>query len=172
MRRNGLRLLVDSMLLGAALLTFASGLALLVAFHADDGATRSSALGLGRLAWLNLHRLPALLTLAALAAHLALTWRPFTTRLRGIFRRDRGPRAVLDSLLCLALLVAAAAGLATWLFVDGSAPLFGPAPLGRAAGARHALIEVHEFAGLIAFPCAARHVVRRWRWMVRSLRLY
>lgn len=170
MRRVALRLFVNSVLLGAALLTFGSGLVLLIAFHVNEGATRASALGLGRLAWLNLHRLPALATLVGLGVHGGVNWKAFTTKLRRISRRDGGRRSVTDSLLCLALLTVALSGLAVWLLVGGSAPLLGPAPLGPAPGFRHHLVNVHNVAGLVALPCAVRHVGRRWRWMVRTFR--
>jgi hypothetical protein len=169
MRRVNLRLLVDSVLLGAALLTFASGLVLLLAFHVDHGTARSSALGLGRLAWLNLHRIPALVVAAGLMLHLAVDWKAFRTRLRNFVRRDRNPHAVAENLLCLTLATAVLAGLAAWLLLDGSALLLAPAPRGPASASRHGLIDIHNVAGLVALPLAVHHIAHRWRWLVRTI---
>jgi hypothetical protein len=169
MRRVRLRLLVDSVLLVGAFVTFASGLVLLLGLHVGDGTARASALGLGRLAWLNLHRLPALTTLLALGLHIALDRRAFATRLRRIFRRDAAvPHGRADTVMCLAMLTVVLAGLAAWLLVGGSAPLLGPAPLGPLPEPRHRWIDVHHVAGVVSLPLVTHHVAHRWRWMVRT----
>ena len=58
------RLVVDMGLIAGAVLAFASGLVLLLAFHIGHGCFRPEALGLSRLVWQNLHRLGAVLGLA------------------------------------------------------------------------------------------------------------
>ena len=78
MKRSGQKVIVSWLMLGSSVLTFGTGLVLTFGLHAGPGSFRASVLGLGRLTWLNLHRLPAILLLTFLVLHLALNWKPFT----------------------------------------------------------------------------------------------
>ena len=94
MHRNHFKPLLDVVVLVAAFLTFASGLVLFLNLHRDEGAFRMSPLGLTRLAWLNLHRLPALIVVSGIGLHIALNWKAFIARLRHGFSRKSKSRAV------------------------------------------------------------------------------
>ena len=75
MQRRNLNLLLDWLLLVAALVAFSTGLVLLVRFHMGHGAFATSALGLGKLLWLNVHRFAAAIFAATAVTHVALHWR-------------------------------------------------------------------------------------------------
>jgi hypothetical protein len=85
---------------------------------------------------------------------------------RSIWDGDARTRA--EGLLYPTFTIVASAGLAAWLFVGDSPPLLGPALLGRAAGPRHGLIDLHFVAGLVTLPLVAHHVAHHWRWMLRA----
>ncbi len=169
MHRNHFRLLVDVVLLATAFLTFASGLVLFLRFHMGGGAFRTSALGLTRLAWLNLHRLPALLLVAVLGLHLILNGRAFRSRLRNGFARKSQARAVPELVLYGTFWTAALTGIVAWFFVSGSAPIEGPVPFGWLYPARHHVVEVHHIVALVALVLAVHHVGHRWHRMARGL---
>jgi hypothetical protein len=169
MRRSDQKLLVDVVLLGSALTTFAAGLVLFTQFHMGPEPFRDSSLGLSRLAWLNLHRLSALLLTAGVAVHLALNWKAFLGWLRRFSSRGRDPHTVMEILLYATFGAVAATGLAAWFLVDGTAPLAGPVPPGRLPHGRHMLVDLHDIAGLLALGLAVHHVAHRWRQLVRGL---
>jgi hypothetical protein len=169
MRRHHFRLLVDIVLLVAAFLTFASGLVLFLGFHAGEGAFRTSALGLMRLSWLNLHRLPAMIVVFAMGLHLTLNGRGFVARLRNGFARKSKSRALPELVLYVTFWTVALTGIIAWFFVAGSAPLAGPVPLGWLHPTRHHVVEVHHTVALVALPLAVHHVGHRWHSMVRGL---
>jgi hypothetical protein len=169
MRRHHLKLVVDIVLLVAAFVTFASGLVLFLDLHRDAGAFRTSALGLSRLAWLNLHRLPALIVVLAIVLHLALDWAAFVARLRNGFSRNSKSRAIPELVLYVAFWTVALTGIVAWFIVHGSAPLAGPVPLAWLYPTRHHVVEVHHIVGLVALPLAVHHVGHRWHRMVRGL---
>jgi hypothetical protein len=169
MRRNHLKSLLDVVLLVAAFLTLASGLVLFLDLHRDVGVFRTSTLGLTRLAWLNLHRLPALFVATAVCLHLALNWRAFVARLRNGFARKSKSRGTSELVLYITFWTVALTGIAAWFFVDGSAPLAGPVSLGWLHHTRHHLIEVHHTVGLVALLLAVHHVGHRWHRMVQEL---
>jgi len=169
MRRTRFKLMVDVVLLVAAFLTFASGLVLFIDLHRDLGALRTSALGLSRLAWLNLHRLPALVAVSAIVLHLALNWAAFVARLRNGFARNSKSRAIPELVLYGTFWTVALTGIVAWFFVAGSPPLAGPVPLAWLHPTRHHVIEVHHVVALVALPLAVHHVWHRWQRMVRGL---
>jgi hypothetical protein len=169
MRRHHCKLLVDTVLLVTAFLTFASGLVLFIDLHRDAGAMRTSALGLSRLAWLNLHRLPALLMATTIVLHLALDWAAFVARLRNGFARKSKSRGIPELVLYVTFWTVALTGVVAWFFVTGSAPLAGPVPFGWLHPTRHHVLEVHHVLALVALPLAVHHVWHRWHRMVRGL---
>lgn len=165
--RSDARILVDLVLLPAAVLTFATGLVLLLRFHAGMGPYRELALGVGRLAWLNLHRLSALVTALGVVAHVALNGRAFVGWLRRALAPGRG--AGLELLLYAATATVLVTGLVAWFVLDGSAPLGGPIPPGRLPPLRHRWVDVHDLSGLAALALAVRHVLHRWRALARGV---
>jgi hypothetical protein len=169
MRRHSFKSLLNVVLFVAAFLTFASGLVLFLGFHAGQGAFRSSALGLTRLTWLNLHRLPALVVVFAIGLHIALNWRAFVARLRNGFSRKSKSRAVPELVLYVTFWTVALTGIVAWFFVAGSAPLAGPVPLGWLHPTRHHVVEIHHIVALVALPLAVHHVGHRWHRMVQGL---
>ena len=197
MPRNQFKLLVDVVVLVAAFLTFVSGMFLFFDFHVGKGAFRTSAVGLTRLTWLNIHRLSALIVVAGIGFHVALNWKGFVARLRRSFSRERKSRVAWEAAeLCSARTIAgrfgnpprvsqsmvselilyltfgtvAMTGIVVWLFAKGSAPLAGPVSLGQLHPIRHQLVDIHNIAGLVALALTAHHVGHRWRAMVRGLR--
>jgi hypothetical protein len=167
MRRNELKSRASLVLLVAATAAFATGLVMLTCFHMDDGMFRAESLGLSRRAWLDLHRLSTLASLAVLVFHLALNWKALVGRVRSAARRSRAEGTFIELALYLAFTTMAASGLAAWL-VEG-APLTGPLPLGPVSHARHLLVDVHNFSGLAALALSAHHAWHRWRQLVRGL---
>jgi len=170
MRRDHFKLLVGVVLLVAAFLTFASGLVLFIDLHRGQGAFRASALGLTRLTWLNLHRLPALIVVSAIVVHLALNWRAFVARLRNGFSRNSKSRAIPELVLYVTFWIVATTGIVAWFFVDGSAPLAGPVQLGWLHHTRHHVVEVHHIVALVVLTLTAHHVGHRWHRMVQGVR--
>lgn len=167
LRKTTLNLVIDALMLAASLLSFASGLVLLLRFHVGGGAFATEAMGLSRLWWLNLHRLPAVVVLATAAMHIALHWKPLFARTTKAMKTCRHPGA--DRVMYWAFPVVAAAGFVAW-FMDGSSPMAGPAVLGYPSHARHAWIDVHNVAGVVALPVTLHHTLHRWNWMVRTAR--
>jgi Domain of unknown function (DUF4405) len=169
MTRPRAKLLVDLALLPAAVLTFGSGLVLLLRFHAGLGPYRLSALGLSRIAWLDLHRLSALVVAVGIVTHVALNGRAFVARLRGAFTRGHAAGGGMELLTYVATAVMLVTGLVAWGVLDGSAPLGGPIPPGRLHGARHAWVDVHDRVGLVDVALVVHHVGHRWRALGRAL---
>ncbi|MFA6032777.1 MAG: DUF4405 domain-containing protein [Myxococcota bacterium] len=157
------KLWTDSILLGAALLVYASGLVMFFAFHIEHGCFRTETLGLSRLMWLNIHRLAAAAMLAAALVHAAASIRSVCSRIRRIFngRAMRQDRAEL--FFYTAVATACVAGFSAWFFIAGSAPLSGPIRLGHVFGGRHHWIDVHNIAALVSIYPVINHVRRRWR---------
>lgn len=170
MSRNELKILIDVVLLTAAVVAFTSGFLLLFGFHVGNGVFRASAMGLSRLAWLNLHRLSALALTAALGLHLALNWKAFAARLRRGFSRKSGSKNGSELILYLTFGAAAITGLVVWLIVGGSAPLTGPVRFGPLPHTRHRFVDIHYIVGLVALVLTVHHVGHRWRRMVRGIR--
>lgn len=170
MTRNQFKLLVDVVVLVAALLTFVSGMFLFFDFHVGKGAFRTSAFGLSRLTWLNIHRLSALIVVAEIGFHVALNWKGFVARLSSSFSRNRKSRGISELILYVTFATVALTGIVVWLFVLGSAPLAGPVPLGQPHPIRHQLVDIHNIAGLLALALTVHHVGHRWGQMVRGLR--
>lgn len=170
MQRRQLNLLLDWGLLCTALVTFSTGLVLLLRFHAGQGAFATAAFGVNKLVWVNVHRLSAVLVLADVITHVGLHWRAFCGRFTNV--ATRGTRRRVDSELVMytAFLIAALTGLAAWLVVEGSSPLFGPAVIGRAHSTRHPWIDTHHISSLVLLALVVHHGGHRWRFMVRRAR--
>lgn len=169
MRRSSINLLFDLVLVVAGVLTFAGGLVLLTCFHVGPEMVRTDAVGLSRLAWLNLHRLSAFGVLAGTAAHVVMHWRPIVSafRRRIVGSRRKGPG--VDRVLYLVLPGCVVAGFLAWFALPSSAPLTGPA-IGVMTHTRHVAIDIHNILGLIALPLAVHHLAHRWGWITRTLR--
>jgi hypothetical protein len=170
MRRNDVKPFVAVVLIVASFLTLGSGLVMLLGLHMGEGAFRPAALGLSRLTWLNVHRLPALIVVAGLGLHIALNWKAFAARLRRAVFRQRGSREFVEPILYVAFWTAAITGLVGWLLLDGSAPLGGPVALARLPHAKHHVVDVHHLTGLLALALAAHHVGHRWHRMLHGVR--
>lgn len=170
MQRRELNRLLDWVLLLGGLATFATGLVLLFRFHMGHGPSAAVAWGVPKLVWVNIHRLGAALVVVAVVTHVGLHWRAFRARLAKVVVRRPTRRFDAELLLYAAFLVAAATGLAAWLLVDGSSPLFGPAVLGRATGVRHPWLDVHHVSSLVCLALVVHHLGHRWRFMVRRER--
>lgn len=167
MQRRELNLLLDWVLLAAALATFSTGLVLLLCLHAGDGASAAAALGVDRLIWVNVHRLSAALALAGVTTHVALHWRAFRSRLANVIARRTKRPVDSEAVLYATFLIAAFTGFVAWLALEGSTPLFGPAVIGPASGARHPWIDTHHLSSLVSLALIVHHVGHRWRLMVR-----
>jgi hypothetical protein len=168
MTRNALKPQVSLLLLVASTVTFATGLVLLTTFHMGLGTFRADALGLSRLAWLNVHRLSAVVTMAAQAVHLALNGRALVGRVRSAFGPRQAHGTTAELLLYAAFATMAVTGFAAWL-AEGSAPLQGPIPLGFTPHPRHLLVDLHHASGLLALALTVHHLGHRWRQLVRGL---
>jgi hypothetical protein len=170
MPRRELNRLVDWVLLVAAFATFSTGLVLLLGLHVGRGASAASALGQGKLLWLNLHRFSAAATVLGVVTHVALHGRAFLARLTTVVRRTTKRRIGSEPVMYAAFLVAAVTGLVAWLFVEGSSPVLGPAVIGRANAARHPWIDTHHVASLVSLVFVVHHVGHRLRFMVGRAR--
>lgn len=161
MRSNPTRkraaLIVNFILLASALLTLASGLVLFLGFHIGSGHLRLSAAGLSRLTWVSLHRVPTVLMVAAVGAHLALNGRAFVARLRHAFSRMRGNG--LELVLYATFFAAMITGIVVAILAGGSAPASGPS-LG------HVLAHAHSVVGFVALGFSGHHVGHRWQRMM------
>ena len=169
MQHRELTIRLDWFLLFASFVTFGSGLVLLFRFHVGPGAFAVAAFGIGKLAWLNIHRLSAAPMLAGVLAHVWLNWRPFRARLK-IFS-NRKKRKILDPepILYAAFFLAAASGLIAWLLIKGSVPMLGPALSGPVSGARHPWIDVHHISSLLSLALAVHHLGHRRRFFFRAV---
>ena len=170
MQRRELNLLLDWILFVASVVTFSTGLVLLIRFHMGEGAFAVSGLGQSKLFWLNLHRLSAAVVAAAAVTHVGLHWRAFRSRLTNIVAK-RTKRPINSELIMYTVfLIAALTGLVAWLVLEGSSPLFGPAVIGRASGARHPCIDTHHISSLVALLLIVHHVEHRWGFMASRSR--
>jgi hypothetical protein len=166
MQRRRLNVLLDWLLLVAGLVAFSTGLVLLVRFHMGHGAFSTTELGLGKLVWLNLHRLAAAVLAAAVVTHVALHWRAFRKMITNVITRGMKKRVHSEPLMYGAFFLAALTGLVAWLVLEGSSPLFGPAIVGRACSTRHPWIDTHHLSSLVAMVLVVHHAGHRWRLMV------
>jgi Domain of unknown function (DUF4405) len=157
--------------LGSATLTFSTGLLLLTHFHVGAGSLRESALGQNRLVWVNLHRISALALLVAIAVHTQLHWRPIASQIGRVLARRPGKASRADLVLYVGFVVVSAAGLIAWFVVPGSPPLFGPVTLSRVTPQRDIWIDLHHMSGLIVLPAVVVHVRRRFRSILRTIRV-
>ncbi len=167
MQRRALKLLVNWTVLFAALITFSSGLVLLLKFHMGHGAFAASAFGVDKLVWLNVHRLAAIPLVAGILTHTLLNWRAFRGRLGKRVSRSTGKRSDRELHMYACFFIAALTGLVAWLAVEGSSPLLGPALTARASGVRHPWIDVHNLTAVMSLVLVAQHVRCRWRAMGR-----
>lgn len=156
------KLVVDVGLLAGGILAFVTGMVLLVAFHMGPGCFRPAALGLSRLAWQNLHRLGAVLTLTGLLLHGVANWRGIATRILRVLRGRALDRDLHELVVYASNTIVLLTGFVAWLVLAGAIPLFGPAPLGPLAHARHPWIDVHHLVGMLALVLTTNHVRRRW----------
>ena len=153
---------------------FATGLILLARFHVGAGALRLEWLGLSRLIWVNMHRIPAVLFLAVVIVHVVLHWRPIVLRLQRLWPARTGRITRWDAVLYLGFSVVALTGLAAWTLVPGSPPLSGPAIPTVLLPLRHRCIDIHNLAGVALLVAAAVHIHRHWNWFrttLKSLRI-
>ncbi len=157
------------------LLVFATGVVLLLRFHVGpEGATRSAALGMSRLAWVDVHRVAAVLTVAALAAHVYLHWPIISRNMLRILRHAGRVRA-RDRILYLGFTVVAAAGFVAWLVLPGSPPFL---VLGSSSWnvlppptERHAVIDVHNLVGMAVLVTVVMHVRPHFGWLLGARRV-
>ncbi len=170
MRRREVSVALDWLLLGAGIALFATGLVLLLCFHMGRGAFAREALGVGKLVWLNVHRLAAVVVAAGVGTHVGLHWRAVKGRLVRLVGRRGQRRFDVELVLYLVFGVAAVTGLAAWLIVEGSSPLLGPAVAGVASGGRHRWIDVHHVSSLVSLALVVHHVGHRWRGMLGRAR--
>ena len=165
MPRRKLNLLLDWGLLAAALVVFPTGLVILLGFHVGQGASAAAAFGIGKLVWLNTHRLSAILFTAGVTAHAALHWPAFRHRLTNSISGKTGRRVDSEPLMYAAFGIASAAALIAWWIVRGASPLFGPAATGAIDDARHRWIDTHLISSLALLALVAHHFGHRWRFM-------
>jgi hypothetical protein len=153
-----------------AVATLSTGLVLLICLHMGYGAFASSALGVDKLVWLNIHRLSAVLVVAGVVTHAGLHWRAFRGKVTNVVTR-RTKRIISSELIMYAaFLVAAVSGLVAWFVLEGSSPLFGPAFTGRASGARHPWIDTHHIGSFVSLGLIVHHVGHRCRFMFGGTR--
>jgi hypothetical protein len=173
MRHRTFDLAIDWLLVAAGALAFGTGLALFFGFHVGHGFARDVLWGLGRAAWLDVHRLAAIATAAGMAAHIASHLRPLASWLRRSLRSWPGRHAATELALCLTFPLMVLAGFVAWLALGGAdvagAQAVGPRP----HDVHHAVIDVHNISGLVALTATVLHLRPRWRRLVgRSRRRY
>jgi hypothetical protein len=168
--RRGLNYWIDWSALVAGAVVFATGIVLLTQFHMGHGTLNPAAMGVGRLAWLNIHRLTALFLLAGVLGHTVLHWRTICIRVSRVWSKLPGRASRADLILYFGFAIELVAGFTSWLFLPGSAPLAGPVPLGPLEHSRHICIDLHNFAGLLLLPAAIIHVRRHWRFLFPTAR--
>jgi hypothetical protein len=156
------RLWIDGVALTAVLLTLASGVMLLLAFHVGGRCCRPEALGWSRLAWQNIHRICSVAVLVSVAAHGAVHHRSIGARIRRTLHGAAKNHDPSEIVFYATFAAVAVTGFAVWLFVAGSLPLFGPARLGPIAHERHRWIDLHNVAGVASLYLTVNHVRRHW----------
>jgi len=165
MKRRQLNLVLDWCLAPSALILFATGLLLLLRFHVGGGASATSALGVDRLIWVNLHRFSAVFVVAAVAAHVALHWRAFVFRFAEAFGAERRGWFDVELVMYAVCVASALTGFIAWLVLAGSTPLFGPAAIGRLSETRHHWIDAHHIVSLVTLILVSHHFGHRFRSM-------
>lgn len=166
-RRARLNRQVDLLALLMGLLAFGTGLVLFFRFHVGPGgATRAWGLGLSRIAWVNIHRLSALVLVGALVIHGVLHWRAILLRLSKLVRP--GPRmSRADPFLYFGIAIVVLTAVTAWLFLPGSPPLTGPTALSPPPPLRHRAIDLHNIAGFVTLAAASIHIRRHADWLFR-----
>ncbi len=157
-------------LLFGGVLAFASGIVLLFAFHVGLGCLRPDALGLSRLAWQNLHRLGAVLALAAVVVHGLANWGGIKHRVLRVLHGKPMPSDHHEMAVYTGNTIVFLTGFVVWLAVGGSMSIFGPALLGPVTQPRHPWIDVHFLVGLVTLVLTTNHVRRRWHALIVLLR--
>jgi hypothetical protein len=149
------------------LVTLATGLVLMFGFHVGHGCLRTEALGVGRIAWLNAHRLGAVALLGSTLLHAIDRRAPLWARLRRVFAGRTKRHDVREVGLYVLFTVLVVTGFAALLVLPDGQPFYGPPMLGPIPAHRHGWIDVHDFAGLIALTLGYEHVRERWYLHVR-----
>ena len=166
MQRHTRLLLTNWVLFLGGSVAFSTGLILLFRFHMGPGAWATTALGVDRLVWLNMHRCAVVLIVPSLLVHIGLHWRPFRARIVNTLTRPQNVKLYPDLILYATFFCGAATGLISWWMLEGSTPVFGPAAVGRLVGMRHLVIDVHHLSSLVSLGFTAHHLRHRWRRMV------
>jgi hypothetical protein len=160
---------IDLSLLLSGFVAFVTGLVLLFAFHVGGGHG-GEVLGLGRLAWQNLHRSGALAAGVAVVLHLRPHIRLVTRRAWRVLGRRGSGRDRVEVFMYVACAVVMGTGLVLWCLVDGSPPLFGAVLPGPMAPSRHHWVDPHFLVGMLAMVLVAHHVLHRRRLLTTALR--
>jgi hypothetical protein len=155
---------VVAFLFGAIVL--ATGLLLLIRFHAGEGIMRLSAFGVSRLGWVNLHRLSAIPVLVAVTVHTFLHWRAITTRVGRAWGNLPGKAGPADLILYFGFALTVLAGFAAWSILPGSPPLLEAIRPQHLQPVRHICIDIHNVSGLVLLPAVIIHVRRHLGWLL------
>ncbi|MEN6607211.1 MAG: DUF4405 domain-containing protein [Bryobacteraceae bacterium] len=161
----------DVLALTAGVVVFATGLILFTRFHVAEGSFRLYDWGLSRLAWINIHRLAAVLLLGAVMVHVERHWRPMVVRMGRAMKRLPGGASRAELVLYAGFAVVSLAALAAWFVVPGSPAVAGPITLTHQAPIRHRWIDIHNLSGLVLLPAVVVHIRRHLRWMLCAGRL-
>jgi len=170
MQHRRLSFFVDWLLLFAGFVTFSSGLVLLICFHMGHGAWATTALGVSRLVWTNLHRITAILMLAGVVTHVGLHFKTFKIRFKNVIAPGAKRPINSELIMYVVAFVAVAAALVAWWVIGGASPLRGPVVMGRLSNPRHLWIDTHHFSSLLLLVLVSHHVGHRRRFLFRRPR--
>jgi hypothetical protein len=149
------------------LVTLATGLVLMFGFHVGHGSLRTAALGIGRITWLNVHRVGALALFGSVLVHALDRRLPLWGRLRRVATGRAQRHDAREVGLYVLFTVLVVTGFAAVAVLPHGQPFRGPPILGPMASVRHPWIDVHNIAGLVALVLGYQHVRERWHLHVR-----
>lgn len=165
--RREVNLKLNWFILIASFVTFATGFVLLTHLHAGSSAFATSALGVDKLVWLNVHRFSALVVVLFVVVHVGLHWRVFRRRFVNFVTRTLKRAKRADLVMYVAFFLTTLTSLVAWWVLDGSSPIFGPPIIGHRNPAWHSWLDVHEFTSLVALVLTVHHIKHHWRFMAR-----
>ena len=171
MHQRELKLSINWILLSVSTVTFSTGLVILICLHMGEGATASNAWGMGRLVWLNIHRLTAIVVVFIVAIHIGLNWPSFSRRFVNLINKKMKKPLNTELILYFAFFISILTSFTAWLVVEDSTPLFGPAVIEPMSHIRHHWIDIHHISSLVSLILIVHHIGHRSKFMVSKARI-
>lgn len=138
------------------LITAFTGIIIQLYYHMHHLPNATPVLGLGRYAWVILHKASAVVSLACIVHHCAHHWSFIVTVTKKKLYRKKFSSAMVSYYLFVLFVPTALTALVSWIFLHGHA--------------RFMLVELHDKLALLLAVAFTAHLATRAGWMIRTYR--